>query len=50
MFKCADGNYYEGVGVPPNQEVAQDWDLFYNGGRDNVLEAAIKHLDDAYTP
>jgi hypothetical protein len=49
MFTCADGNFYEGVGVPPDQEVLQDWELFLDGRGDNVLEAAITHLDTAHT-
>jgi C-terminal processing protease CtpA/Prc len=54
MFKCADGNFYEEVGVPPDEPVAQDWGLFLSEmsspgtGRDNVLEAAITHLGSTF--
>jgi hypothetical protein len=46
MLKCADGNYYEGVGVPPDMPVDQDWTAFTRGAspKDNVLEAAIAHI------
>jgi C-terminal processing protease CtpA/Prc len=47
MFTCANGVDYEGVGVPPDQEVAQDWEMFLGSWRDNVLEAAITYLDQA---
>jgi hypothetical protein len=46
MIRCADGHYYEGKGVPPNKEAAQDWVEFFDSSTptDNVLEAAIAHL------
>jgi hypothetical protein len=47
MFKCADGAYYEGVGVPPNKAVDQDWTTFTASPKDNVLDAAIEHVKNS---
>jgi hypothetical protein len=46
VFKCVDGNFYEVTGVPPNEEVAQDWGQFFAAAnpRDTRLEAAIRRL------
>jgi C-terminal processing protease CtpA/Prc len=52
QYMCADGNVYEGVGIPPDIDVPMDrsdWENFFgvNGGAqiDKRLEAAIRHID-----
>jgi hypothetical protein len=49
MFKCAGGSYYEGLGVPPDIPVDQDWTVFTDSAnpRDTVLEAAIGYLKNS---
>jgi hypothetical protein len=55
QYKCADGNVYEGFGIPPDIEVPlsrSDWENFFgvNGGAkiaDRRLEAAVTYVDPA---
>jgi hypothetical protein len=52
QFRCADGNVYEGVGIPPDIEVLMsrgDWGDFYGGSRDKQLGAAIRYIDPGAT-
>jgi hypothetical protein len=55
--KHTNGNIYEGKGIPPTANgkgkiVLQDWYRFLHdtqeARRDNVLEAAIRHVDPSY--
>jgi hypothetical protein len=49
QYKCADGNVYEGSGIPPDIPVEMtrsDWvDFFGSQKRDKRLEKAISHID-----
>jgi hypothetical protein len=51
--KGVDGTNYEGVGLTPDEVVEFNWTEFYGdgegSGRDRQLEAAIRHIDPAYT-
>jgi hypothetical protein len=55
----SNGNVYEGIGIPPDASrrgmyVEQDWLKFLHSSqtarRDNVLEAAIRHIDPSWAP
>jgi hypothetical protein len=47
--QSVNGINYEGIGIPPNKDVSLNWTKFYGdgvgSGRDDQLEAAIKHID-----
>jgi hypothetical protein len=49
QYKCADGNVYEGIGIPPDIDVPMersDWEKFFVGPKlDKQLKAAIKFID-----
>ncbi|MDR0708736.1 MAG: hypothetical protein LBF77_01555 [Spirochaetaceae bacterium] len=49
QYKCADGNVYEGIGIPPDIDVAMsrsDWGNFFGGQKlDKQLKAAITFVD-----
>ena len=55
-FQTKDTNHtsYEGIGIPPNEEIAFRWDEFaspstgFGHGRDRQLLAAIQHIDRLY--
>jgi hypothetical protein len=50
--QAVNGQSYEGIGVPVNQDVNLNWTIFYKKdgtGRDDQLEAAIKRIDSAHT-
>jgi hypothetical protein len=49
QYKAADGNIYEGFGIPPDIPVKMtrsDWEDFFGAAkRDKYLEMALKHID-----
>jgi hypothetical protein len=51
--KARDGAIYEGIGISPDKTVAFNWSEFYGdgrgSGRDRQLEAAIRHIDPAWS-
>lgn len=52
QYRCADGNIYEGFGIPPDIDVPMDrseWENFFGGTKtDKRLKAAIKQIDSGY--
>jgi hypothetical protein len=50
QYKCADGNVYEGFGIPPDILVEMepdDWARFFGSEKiDKRLEAAIRHIEE----
>ncbi|MDR2758109.1 MAG: hypothetical protein LBB78_01875 [Spirochaetaceae bacterium] len=48
QYQCADGNVYEGIGIPPDIDVPMsyaEWVKFFTGQSDRQLEEAIRYID-----